>query len=127
MRNPFGKPGTLWQWWLGSLRWTVTVMLSWLLVNTTLLATLDKTATRSQQESRAFYGVLGNLGIAQVLITWAAWRRPGTYPAIGRLTGPRCSLLWRAGLAFLQVIWFLGTAIALGYALASPAHPSPTL
>lgn len=124
MRNPFGKPGTLWQWWLGSLCWTVTVMLSWLLFTSTLLATLDKTVPRSQQESRAFYGVLGSLGIAQVLITWAAWRRPGTYPAIGRLNWPALlMLLWRAGLACLQVIWFLGIAIALGYALAGPAHP----
>jgi hypothetical protein len=125
MHNLFGKPDTLWQWWLASLCWVVVVVPSWILFSDALLTALDKIGRQQQQESWAIYGVFGSWGVAQVLICRAAWRRPATYPATGRANWPALLVfLWRAGLAAFQVIWLGYTSIIVGYALSGPAHPT---
>lgn len=125
MRNPFGKPDTLWHWWLGSLCWTVAVVAGWLIVSFTLLHELDNLGDRQQQNYWAMRGMLGSLGVAQGLLIRAAWRRPTTYPAIGRANWPALlMLLWRAGLAAWQVAWLGYTTIVVGYGLSGPLHPA---
>ena len=122
MRNPFGRPATLWHWWLGSLGWLLVTVPGWLFFSYALVATLDKTKP-PQKESILIWGVLGSLGVAQVLVTWAAWRRPARYPASGRANWPALlMLLWRMGLAAFQLAWFGFTVIVLGYGLSGPAH-----
>ena len=124
MRNPFGKPDTPWHWWLGSICWVVAAMSSWMLFSFALLQVLDKIDNRQQQDTWATWGIMGSLAVAQVLATWAAWRRPTTYPAIGRTNWPALLiLLWRVGLAAFQIIWSGLTVISLGYGLSGPAHP----
>ncbi|MGI4760644.1 MAG: hypothetical protein ACRYF0_08065 [Janthinobacterium lividum] len=128
MRNPFGRPYTLWQWWLGSLCWIVAVVSSWLLFSFALLHLLDKIGNQQQQDTWAMWGIMSSLGVAQVLVTWAAWRRPATYPAIGRANWPALlMLLWRMGLAGCQVAWLGYTIIVVGYAMSGPAHPPTQL
>jgi hypothetical protein len=124
MPNLLGKPDTLWHWWLASLCWTVAIVASWLLGCFALLHMLDKMTNQQQQDNWAMCGIMGSLGVAQVLVTWAAWRRPTTYPAIARANWPALlMLLWRAGLAAFQIIWSGLTVIGLGYGLSGPAHP----
>jgi len=70
-------------------------------------------------------GIVGSLGVAQILVTWAAWRRPAAYPVIGCANWPAVLiLLWRAGLAAFQIIWLGLAVISLGYGLSGPAHPA---
>lgn len=112
MRNPFGKLHTLWQWWLGSLCWTVAAVAGWLLRNGALLAIHAKLGTRQQAEW-LIGGALSSFGVAQVLLVRAACRQPATYPATGRINWPELLMLgWLTGLGALEVAW-LGVAIIM--------------
>lgn len=98
-------------------------MFSWLLVGSALLKVLDEIGNRQQQGNWAMRGIQGSLAVAQGLVTWAAWRRPASYPASGRANWPALlMLLWRVGLAGFQIIWLAFTVIGLGYGLSGPVH-----
>jgi hypothetical protein len=113
MRNPFGKPRTLWHWWLGSLCWTVAAVASWLLLNGALLAIHAKLGTQQQQDEWLIGGAMNSFGVAQVLLLGAVCRQPTIYPATGRINWPVLLMLgWLTVLGTLEIAW-LGVAIIM--------------